>query len=64
MNKTQITLYCEQGIKIFSKNPDDVHQLKLPVCKNKNIPKLKKSNIEERFLKNNEDAKLLEEFIK
>ncbi|KAL4510149.1 hypothetical protein ABPG72_010342 [Tetrahymena utriculariae] len=27
MNKDQITLYSEQGIKIFSKNPKDIHEI-------------------------------------
>lgn len=50
------------GIKIFSKNPNDVNPLKLESPKfNKNK---KKSPHEERFLKNNEDAKLLEEFLR
>lgn len=29
INETQVTLYSEQGIKVFSKNPEDVHELDL-----------------------------------
>jgi len=27
MNRTHVALYCESGIKVFSKNPEDVHTL-------------------------------------
>lgn len=37
MNEKQITLYSDQGIKVFSKNPDDVHDLDLDNTDNLSI---------------------------
>jgi len=37
MNEKQITLYTEQGVKIFSKNPADVHDLDLDSSENVSI---------------------------
>ena len=37
MNEKQITLYSEQGIKIFSKRPEDVHDLDLENAENVSI---------------------------
>lgn len=35
MNKTHVALYCESGIKVFSKDPKDVHVLSDVISANK-----------------------------
>jgi len=63
INQTQITLYCEQGIKIFSKDESDLRILEL--AEPKASKTTKKEKIEEKlFQRSSEEARLLEEFIK